>query len=119
MEAHGVWESYMLGPRPGFMLIEPSFYWRDEVSALHLDHLDAASVARFRGAAPNPAAREFAIELREGLKQCLAGCGAVHVQLAKAYAYRSRLAPAARDAWERVRAALDPHGVMNPGNLER
>jgi D-lactate dehydrogenase (cytochrome) len=119
MEAHGVWESYMLGPRPGFMLIEPSFYWRDEVSALHLDHLDAASAARFRDASPDPAARAFAIELREGLKECLAGCGAVHVQLAKAYAYRSRLSPAARDAWERVRAAFDPDGVMNPGNLER
>ncbi len=119
MDALGFWESYMLGPRPGFMLIEPSFYWCDEVSPLHLDHLDAASAAKFRGAAPNPAARAYAVELRQGLLQCLAGLGAAHVQLAKAYAYRSRITPEALRTWQNLRRALDPLETLNPGNLER
>jgi D-lactate dehydrogenase (cytochrome) len=119
MQRHGLWESYMLAARPGFVLVEPSFYWRDEVSRLHLDHIDAASATRFAGRAPDPAAREFAVHLREGLVQCLSANGAVHVQLAKAYAWRSRLDPAAAATWERVRQALDPAGLLNPGNLER
>ena len=119
MAQHGLWESYMLAARPGFVLIEPSFYWRDEVSALQLDHLDAASAAKFAAFAPNPSARAFAIELREGLKQCLGEHGAVHVQLAKAYAWRSRLDPVAGATWDSVRAALDPGGLLNPGNLQR
>ncbi len=119
MQRHGMWESYMLAARPGFVLIEPSFYWRDEVSALHLDHLDAASAAKFAGFAPNPAARAFARELRDGLKQCLAAQGAVHVQIAKAYAWRSRIDPTAARTWDSIRAALDPAGLLNPGNLDR
>lgn len=117
MDALGIWESYMIGPRHGFMLLEPSFYWRDEVSRLHLDHLDAASAKRFRGAAANPEARAFAMQLRAGLKEVLDAAGAVHVQLAKTYAYSSRLDPVAHGVWASLKQALDPKGLMNPGNL--
>lgn len=119
MHALGIWESYMLGPRPGFVVLEPSFYWNDEVSQLHLDHLDAASAARFRDRPANPAAREFARELRDGLVAVLAGAGAVHVQLAKTYAYESRLTPAARQLWQSIKQTLDPGERLNPGNLRR
>jgi D-lactate dehydrogenase (cytochrome) len=119
MDALGIWESYMLGPRPGFVVLEPSFYWTDEVSQLHLDHLDAASAARFRDRPANPAAREFARELRDGLVATLAQAGAVHVQMAKTYAYESRLTPAARQLWQSIKQTLDPGDRLNPGNLRR
>ncbi len=119
MNELGIWESYMLGPRPGFVLLEPSFYWSDEVSALHLDHLDAASAAKFRGRPANPAAREFALELRHGLVETLQKVGAVHVQMAKTYAYESRLTPEALRLWSSVKQALDPGNRLNPGNLRR
>ena len=119
MDALGIWESYMLGPRPGFVVLEPSFYWTDEVSQLHLDHLDAASAARFRDRPGNPAAREFARELRDGLVATLAQAGAVHVQMAKTYAYESRLTPAARRLWQSIKQTLDPGDRLNPGNLRR
>ena len=119
MNALGIWESYMLGPRPGFVVLEPSFYWRDEVSQLHLDHLDAASAARFRDRPANPAARAFAHELRDGLVAALAKAGAVHVQMAKTYGYESRLTPAARQLWQSIKHTLDPGDHLNPGNLRR
>lgn len=119
MAALGMWESYMLGPRPGFILLEPSFYWPDEVSALHLDHLDAASASQFGGRAANPAARAFALELRQGLVDTLQQVGAVHVQMAKTYAYESRLTPEALRLWSTVKCAVDPANRMNPGNLRR
>ena len=119
MNALGMWESYMLAPRPGFVVLEPSFYWRDEVSALHIDHLDSVSAAKFAGHVANLPARVFANELRDGLKTLLDDLGAAHVQLAKSYAYRSVLSPEAQQLWQRVRHALDPHNIMNPGNLQR
>jgi hypothetical protein len=117
MNALGIWESYMLGPRPGFVVLEPSFYWSDEVSQLHLDHLDAASAARFRGRPANFAARSFARELRSGLVDALDKAGAVHVQMAKTYAYESRLSPEALRVWRSLKQTLDPGNRLNPGNL--
>lgn len=119
MNRLGFWESYMLGPRPGFVVLEPSFYWRDEVSQLHLDNLDATSAAKFRGRSVNSAARDFARELRDGLIETLDRAGAMHVQMAKTYAYESRLTPQASRLWTNVRSALDPARLLNPGNLAR
>ena len=119
MNALGIWESYMLGPRPGFVVLEPSFYWSDEISQLHLDHLDAASAAKFRDRPANPAARNFARELRSGLVDALDKSGAVHVQMAKTYAYESRLSPEARCLWRSLKQVLDPGDRLNPGNLRR
>lgn len=117
MNELGFWESYMLGPRPGFVVLEPSFYWRDEVSQLHLDNLDATSAAKFRGYSADSVAQAFARDLRDGLIETLDHAGAVHVQMAKTYAYESRLTPEAKRMWVTVRDALDPQGLMNPGNL--
>ncbi|HPF27877.1 MAG: FAD-binding oxidoreductase [Steroidobacteraceae bacterium] len=119
MQAHGIWESYMLGARPGFVLIEPSFYWRDEVSALHLDHLDAATAARFTDRAPDPAARRCVMELRQELIQLFESLGAAHVQLARAYRFDARLDPATQQLWRTLRAALDPEGRISSDNLRR
>jgi len=118
MQAHGIWESYMLGARPGFVLIEPSFYWPDEVSALHLDHLDAATAARFKNHGASLDARRCVLEMRRDLIELFASLGAAHVQLARAYRYQSRLDPATQQLWHRVRDALDPDRRLNRTNLD-
>jgi D-lactate dehydrogenase (cytochrome) len=118
MNALGIWESFMLGPRPGFVVLEPSFYWPDEVSRLQLDHLDESSAKRFASHRANTEARTFALQLRRELVAVLQDLGAVHVQLAKTYAYASRLSPAARDLWQRLRLTLDPQQRLNPDNLK-
>jgi FAD/FMN-containing dehydrogenase len=62
---------------------------------------------------------EFARALRDGLVATLAQAGAVHVQMAKTYAYESRLTPAARQLWQSIKRTLDPGDRLNPGNLRR
>ena len=109
----------MLGARPGFVLIEPSFYWPDEVSELHLRHLDSATAARFAGRAPNLAARQAVVNWRRELIELFASLGAAHVQLARAYPYDSRLDPATQQLWRRLRRELDPQSLLSRDNLAR
>jgi D-lactate dehydrogenase (cytochrome) len=97
MQAHGISESYLVTVRPGAIALDIALSWQgDEQSQ-----------------------RIVAAEVSEQLRQILTDLGAAHVELAKAYAYRSALAPQFADAWDRIRRALDPDGRLNPGNLER
>lgn len=117
MAAHGVWHSYLIQFPPGYVLLEPSYYWKDSVSPLHLQHLDAESARRFATLPADPAARAFAIALRAELKATLDALGAAHLQIGRGYAYAERLDPAARRTLQALKRTLDPDGVMNPGVL--
>jgi FAD/FMN-containing dehydrogenase len=81
--------------------------WREREPPAHFD-ADSDSEPRVAAAA-----------LCEQLRSLFTELGAAHVELAKAYAYRSVLAPQFADAWDRLRRALDPDGRLNPGNLDR
>lgn len=117
MQRLGFQESYMTTFGAGYFLCEPSFYWPDEVSELHLRHLPPEEAARFRGLPANPQARAYAGQLREELAAFFHALGAVHVQIARFYRYRDTLAPETRRLLEEVEGVLDPQGRMNPGNL--
>lgn len=117
MDRHGMYESYMTNFNERFFMCEPSFYWHDEVSELHLRHLDKESADRFRNKPANPEARAFAQKLRTGLRDRMFDLGAVHVQLAKFYRFEESLEP---ETWRLIRelkALFDPDGILNPGNL--
>jgi len=117
MDRHGMYESYMTNFNERFFMCEPSFYWHDEVSELHLRHLDKESAERFRDKPANPDARAFAQELRAGLRDRMFDLGAVHVQLAKFYRFEDSLRP---ETWRLIRelkTLFDPEEILNPGNL--
>jgi FAD/FMN-containing dehydrogenase len=117
MNAAGMWESYMTNFGAGYFLCEPSVYWRDEVSSLHLAHLNADEARRFKKNTPNPQARQLARRIRGELKDLLQSLGAVHVQLGKYYGYGENLEP---NLWEQMQALkklFDPNYRLNPGNL--
>jgi D-lactate dehydrogenase (cytochrome) len=117
MDAHGMWESYMTNFGPGYFLCEPSFYWEDSVSALHLQHLPAAEAARFAKLKANEPARAFAVTLRRALSELFFELGAVHVQLGKHYPYRDMVEA---NSWRQLAAVknlFDPNQQLNPGNL--
>jgi FAD/FMN-containing dehydrogenase len=117
MDRHGMYESYMTNFNERFFMCEPSFYWQDEVSELHLRHLDKESADKFRDKPANPEARAFAQELRAGLRDRMFELGAVHVQLAKFYRFEESLQP---ETWRLIRelkTLFDPEGILNPGNL--
>ena len=100
----------------GFIL-EPVFFWPDEVDLIHVASVEAAHLAKLKGFPANPEARAMVAELRGELIELLTELGAVHTQIGKSYRYREGLRPA---AWELVRSLkniLDPTCKINPGSL--
>ncbi len=117
MDRLGFQESYMSGYGPGYFLCEPSFYWRDEVSELHLRHLGADEAEQFRNLQPNPEGRAFAIKLRRELAEFFFAKGAVHVQIAKFYQYQASLDEGSTRLLAELKRLLDVDGRLNAGNL--
>ncbi len=98
-------------------MCEPSIYWVDEVSELHLRHLGADEAAKFRSLPPNPAARAYAQQIRSELRDFFFDLGALHVQVAKFYRYEESLDPQAWRLLNEMKDVLDPDRLLNPGNL--
>ncbi len=117
MDAHGMWESYMTNFGPGYFLCEPSFYWEDSVSELHLRHLPRGEAARFAKLKPDLKTRALAMRLRQALCEFFFELGAVHVQLGKLYPYRAMVEPETWQQLAAIKRLFDPNQQLNPGNL--
>ncbi len=117
MQRLGIQESYMTNWGNGYFQCEPSFYWADEVSELHLRHLGKDEADKFRGLKPNPEARAFAMKMRNDLRDFMFKLGALHVQLAKFYPYKDALEPESWRLVNELKDVLDPEHRFNPGNL--
>ncbi|MCB2106864.1 MAG: FAD-binding oxidoreductase [Rhodobacteraceae bacterium] len=117
MQKHGIRESYMTNWGQGYFQCEPSFYWADEVSELHLRHIGKEEAEKFRALPPNLAARTYAKKLRTELRDFFFDLGAVHVQLAKFYRFADALSPETWRLLNEAKSLLDPDRRFNPGNL--
>ncbi len=117
MTRHGMWESYMTNYGTGTFMCEPSIYWVDEVSELHLRHLGADEAVKFRTLPPNPTARAYAQQIRRELRDFFFDLGALHVQVAKFYRFEESLDPQSWRLLNEMKDVLDPDRRLNPGNL--
>ena len=117
LKKHGIWESYMTNWGQGYFQCEPSFYWVDEVSELHLRHLGKDEAEKFRALPANLPARTYAKQLRRELRDFFFELGAVHVQLAKFYRFEESLSDETWRLLSEVKRVLDPDKRLNPGNL--
>jgi FAD/FMN-containing dehydrogenase len=118
------WER--LGIETGYLLatvstncfvIEPVFFWPDELMEIHRRSVEEAHLARLRGFERNIPAREAVTEARRELVSLLSDLGAVHLQVAKAYPYREGLRPEAFTIVAALKRVLDPTNRLNPGCL--
>ncbi len=116
LRAHGIAVSYIVMATGAAWLLEPMFYWRDELGPLHAKVL-GEKFAKFRGAAADPAARVVVRELRAEVTALFDALGGVHSQLGKYYAFGARLQPDTWSALTDLKDALDPQRTLNPGNL--
>ncbi|MBM3514490.1 MAG: FAD-binding oxidoreductase [Alphaproteobacteria bacterium] len=117
MKAHKVGHGFVTNYGPTYFLCEPTFYWVDEVSPLHLRHLPPDEAERFCKIPADPKARRFVQSLRKELTAFFFKIGATHLQLAKAYPYREAIEPETWRLAKELKALLDPDRRLNPHNL--
>jgi len=98
-------------------VLEPVFFWPDELTEIHEDTVEASHLARLPRHPANPEARAHVDALRTQVIELLSELGAVHQQIGKSYRYRSALKPGAARLIDALKAAVDGDGRVNPGSL--
>ncbi|MDE2198447.1 MAG: FAD-binding oxidoreductase [Rhodospirillales bacterium] len=117
MARHGIVYSVMTMTTGHEFFLEPAFYWMDEITPLHATSLGEDVVRPWNDRPANPIARAAVVQLRAATQALYAGLGGVSWQVARDYPYRDLLCPGTRGMLDALKAALDPHGLMNPGAL--
>jgi FAD/FMN-containing dehydrogenase len=98
-------------------LIEPLFYWPDARTPYHERMIEPAYLAKLPKLAPNPLATAAVRALRTDLIRLFADFGLATLQIGKSYRYLESRQPAAAGLLRSLKAAVDPHHLMNPGAL--
>lgn len=98
-------------------VLEPVFFWPDELKALHRASVEPAHLKRLQGFPENLEAREAVTTIRRELAAAYSAFGAAHLQLGKSYHYADALRPESLALVRALKAELDPAGIMNPGAL--
>lgn len=118
MEKHRIRTSYLTCFSGTEFVIEPSFYWYDEVQQFRLEKLDPKFREKWSGRQPDKAARDVALGLRDGLRQLFFDHGACHLQIGRYYPFREAMNN--DGLWsllDAIKSHLDPQRLVNPGSL--
>lgn len=118
MDQHGIKTSYLTcfsGPE---FVIEPSFYWHDELGPFRLSLIEPEFADKWKSIPADHEKRRVALQLRDELRDLFDGLGGLHLQLGKYYPYKEIMN---NDTLPRViegiKDVLDPKRLVNPGAL--
>jgi FAD/FMN-containing dehydrogenase len=99
------------------ILIEPMLYWPGAREPYHERMIQPAHLAKLPVLVPDQAAAEAMAKLRDDLTRFWMAHGCAHLQIGKTYRYLESRQPPVRSLVEKIKDALDPRGLMNPGAL--
>ena len=118
MDQWGIKTSYLTcfsGPE---FVIEPSFYWADELGEFRLSLIEPEFAEKWKGIPANEARRRVALQLRDELRDLFDGLGGLHLQIGKYYPFTEIMNNAALPkVIEGLKSVVDPDRLMNPGAL--
>lgn len=101
-----------------FWGIEPVISWRRPLGLYRRHFASEDRLQRTTDIVEDPETTAAAIDFRYRLTRMFRAMGSGHVQWAKAYPYAQALeGEAAWEVLERIKAATDPRGTLNPGVL--
>jgi D-lactate dehydrogenase (cytochrome) len=118
MDEWGIKTSYLTcfsGPE---FVIEPSFYWHDQLGDFRLSLIEPEFAEKWKDIPANEARRAVALKLRDELRDLFDSLGGLHLQIGKYYPYREIMNnEGLARVVEGLKAVVDPEGAMNPGAL--
>ncbi len=118
MDRHDIVRGYMLTyVGTSCFVIEPVFYWPDELNALHRQTVDDAMLKKVNPHAKNLAARGEVMRLRGEVIGILGEMGALHLQIGRSYPFQADIKAAPKEVIRGLKQLLDPEGRINPGSL--
>lgn len=118
MEQWGIKTSYLTCFSRSEFVIEPSFYWHDELGEFRLSLIEPEFAAKWKSIPANEARRKVAIGLRDQLRDLFDEQGAAHLQIGKYYPYTEMMNNEVLPRVLRgVKDVLDPLRLVNPGAL--
>ena len=89
-EEHQITTCCLAGMEQGVFVVEPMFYWPDQLGPLHRRYLPSDKFVRLNRGQPNPEGRRIVIGLREELRQIFFDLGAIHGQIREILRLRER-----------------------------
>lgn len=118
MDKWGIKTSYLTTFSGPEFVIEPSFYWADELGEFRLSLIEPEFAEKWKTIPANPERRQVALQLREELRELFDSLGALHLQIGKYYPYAELMNnDGLLHLLNSVKDALDPERKVNPGAL--
>ena len=99
------------------IIIEPVFFWPDELMSVHERNLDPTFFKRLNKFPADAEARAAVNKIHEDLVETLRQCNVAHFQLGKCYPYANVIEPENLLLIKAIKKTLDPKGLINPGVL--
>ena len=99
-------------------LIEPVWFWKDARLKMYDTAMRPEVLEKLPLYDADDEGRAIVKAMRDELTQLFADMGAVSMQLGKLYRYDQSRKPEAWDMLRKVKAVVDPNGLMNPGALK-
>lgn len=118
MDQYGIKTSYLTcfsGPE---FVIEPSFYWHDELGPFRLSLIEPEFADKWKSIPADEEKRKVALKLRDELRDLFDSLGGLHLQLGKYYPYKEIMNNETLPrVIEGIKDVLDPQHLVNPGAL--
>ena len=118
LDAHGVTTGYLLTTlSTNGYLIEPVFIWPEEIHPIHESTVEPSVLKRIKRFERNDDATGLVRRARAGILDVFSRYGAAHFQIGRTYPYRDNREGPNFELLQKIKTALDPDCLINPGAL--
>ncbi|QBY04590.1 FAD-binding oxidoreductase [Thalassotalea sp. HSM 43] len=118
IEKHQIGVGYLVSTvSTNVFVLEPVFFWPDELNELHQQAIESDYLAKLPGFAANIEARQAVARIRQELVSAYNEFGAIHMQLGKSYQFKQGVHESNYRLLSQIKQQLDPNNRINPGSL--
>ena len=98
-------------------IIEPVFYWPEEIYAIHEQTIDPSVLKHIKRYGKNPDATAVVEKARQKILEIFTKYGAAHFQIGRIYPYTENMSSETKAILNMIKSGLDPDGIINSGSL--